>query len=58
MPEFIPRPAQAAILRYTHGKMGIAASPAAQNAYPFLLAADLIASDASRRSGSAERDAG
>ncbi|NMC47465.1 MAG: ATP-dependent helicase [Chloroflexi bacterium] len=46
MPEFIPRPAQAAILRYTHGKMGIAAVPGSGKTHTLsYLAADLIASD-------------
>ncbi len=46
MSEFIPRPAQAEILRYTHGKMGIAAVPGSGKTHTLsYLAATLIASD-------------
>jgi len=46
MPEFIPRPAQAVILRYTHGKMGIAAVPGSGKTHTLsYLAAQLIAAD-------------
>jgi DNA helicase-2/ATP-dependent DNA helicase PcrA len=46
MSEFIPRPAQADILRYTHGKMGIAAVPGSGKTHTLsYLAATLIASD-------------
>ncbi len=46
MSEFIPRPAQAEILRYTHGKMGIAAVPGSGKTHTLsYLAASLIASD-------------
>jgi len=46
MPDFIPRPAQATILQYTHGKMGIAAVPGSGKTHTLsYLAATLIASD-------------
>ena len=46
MSEFIPRPAQAEILRYTHGKMGIAAVPGSGKTHTLsYLAASLIATD-------------
>jgi DNA helicase-2/ATP-dependent DNA helicase PcrA len=46
MSEFIPRPAQTEILRYTHGKMGIAAVPGSGKTHTLsYLAATLIASD-------------
>lgn len=46
MSEFIPRPAQTEILRYTHGKMGIAAVPGSGKTHTLsYLAASLIASD-------------
>ncbi|HAF61094.1 MAG TPA: ATP-dependent helicase [Anaerolineaceae bacterium] len=46
MPDFIPRPAQAHILKYDHGKMGIAAVPGSGKTHTLsYLAATLIASD-------------
>lgn len=46
MSEFVPRTAQAEILRYTHGKMGIAAVPGSGKTHTLsYLAATLIASD-------------
>ena len=47
MSDFIPRPAQAKILQYQHGKMGIAAVPGSGKTHTLsYLAASLIASDA------------
>lgn len=46
MPDFIARPAQAKILQYEHGKMGIAAVPGSGKTHTLsYLAASLIASD-------------